>query len=139
MVLERDNYTCVSCGHRALKWMHVHHFEESENNDPSNLKTMCVACHAILHVGRSLMHGTIEIWRTNMSQVEIVRKTRAGVKAGLSLAQIKKKLKLKRGPLAPKSVGYANSLLRTMGKRPRAYLPEPLCAVFVDLKRWQLE
>jgi hypothetical protein len=138
LVLERDNHTCVSCGHRALKWMNIHHVEESENNNLENLQTLCVACHAVLHVGLNLSLGKIEIWKTDIPQVEIVRKTRKGILAGKSLAEIKKSLKLKRGPLSPKSVNYATNLIRSMGRKPRAYLPEPLCAVFVGLMRWQL-
>ena len=119
--------------------MNIHHLEESEDNDPANLKTVCVACHAILHMGMNLSLGSIEIWKCELSQVEIVQKTRAGVKDGKSLVEIKKSFKLKKGPLAVTSVDYANNLIRTMGNEPRASLPEPLCAVFVDLKRWQVE
>jgi hypothetical protein len=139
IVLERDNYTCTSCGHRALKWMNVHHLEESGENKPENLGTMCVACHAVLHIGMNLGLGVIEIWKSELSQVEIVQKSRAGVKNGLPLAQIAKTLKLKRGPHAPDSILYANELIRDMGSSPRGYLPKPLCAVFVKLSRWQLE
>ena len=139
LVLERDNHTCISCGHRALKWMNVHHLEESGENKPENLSTMCVGCHAVLHIGMNLGLGIIEIWKSELSQVEIVQESRAGVKNGLSLTQIAKTLNLKRGPHAPVSILYANELIRNMGSAVRAYLPKPLCAVFVKLSRWQLE
>lgn len=139
VVLERDNYTCCSCGHHALKWMNVHHLEESGDNKPENLVALCVACHAVLHMGRNLTLQIIEIWETDVSQVEIVQKTREMVKAGMALEQIKKKFKLKRGAHAPDSVDYANNLVAQMGNAPRAYLDEPLCAVFVNLNRWQIE
>jgi hypothetical protein len=139
VVLERDNHTCAGCGHHALKWMNVHHIEESADNKPENLVALCVACHTVLHMGLSLKLQAIEIWETNASQVEIVSSTRAMVKAGMTLDKIKKKFKLKRGPFAPDSVDYANDLVARMGNAPHAYLDEPLCAVFVNLSRWQIE
>ncbi|MGG7055465.1 HNH endonuclease [Nitrosomonas sp. ANs5] len=139
IVLERDNHTCTSCGHRALRWMNVHHLEESGDNKPENLVALCVACHAVLHMGRNLALQTIEIWKADVSQVEIVQTTRAMVKAGMVLDQIKKMFKLKRGPYAEDSADYANDLVARMGDSPRAYLDEPLCAVFVNLSRWQIE
>jgi len=138
VVLERDDYTCAACGHRALKWMNVHHLEDSGDNRPENLVPLCVACHCVLHVGRSLMHDVVEIWRSEFSQLEIVQRTREGVRKGLSLAAIKSQLPLTPGELPPDSTDYANNLLRRMGKAPRAYLDEPLCAVFVDMTRWQI-
>lgn len=139
IVLERDNYTCHGCGHRALKYMNVHHLEESGENTPENLTTICVACHAVLHIGRNLDLQVIEIWESPLSQVEIVQRTRDGIKAGCSLAQINKGFKLKPGPYPPNSIQYANDLVQRMKDAPRAYLDAPLCAVFVNMKRWQLE
>jgi hypothetical protein len=57
----------------------------------------------------------------------------------MTLEQVKKKFKLKRGPYSPDSVDYANRLIAQMGKLPRASLEEPLCAVFVNFNRWQIE
>ena len=72
-------------------------------------------------------------------QVEIVQKTRDAVQQGLTLADINKQFKLKRGPHSPDSLLYANELVYEIGQEPRAYLTEPLCAVFVNLNRWQIE
>jgi hypothetical protein len=138
-VLTRDDYSCRFCGHKAVKYMNVHHIEESGNNDPSNLATACVACHAVMHLGRNLSLGSIEIWKSDIPQVDLVRTTRSLVSSGLHLKVIKKQFKLKRGPYRAGSVDYANDLLMKMGARSRAYLPEPLCAVFVKFKRWQIE
>jgi hypothetical protein len=138
IVLERDNWTCAACGHRALKWMNVHHLEDSGDNSPENLAPLCVACHAVLHVGFSLMHGSIEVWESEISQVEIVQRTREGVKQGLKLAQIKAQLPLKPGKYPANSTQYANDLIEKIGSKPRAYLDEPLCALFVNLERWQI-
>jgi hypothetical protein len=139
IVLDRDDYTCRGCGHRALKYMNVHHLEESGENIPDNLATICVACHAVLHMGRNLDLQTIEIWESPVSQAEIIQISREGIKGGLSLKQINKKFRLKPGPYPPTSIQYANDLVQKMKKAPRAYLPEPLSAVFVNFKRWQLE
>ncbi len=138
-VLERDNWTCVFCGHRARKWMNLHHVRSSRSNSPKNLVPVCVACHAVLHIGYNLSLGVIEIWQSKLSQVEIVRRTREGVRQGRTLSSIKRSLRLKRGSLPPKSIDWANQLVLGMGRKSRASLEEPYCAVFVMLKRWQIE
>jgi 5-methylcytosine-specific restriction endonuclease McrA len=63
VVLERDGNSCASCGHRAMKWMHVHHIEDEDNDALENLATLCPACHAVMHFGRSMQWGTLEIWK----------------------------------------------------------------------------
>ena len=138
-ILNRDNYTCISCGHQAYKWMHVHHLDESAGNDESNLRTLCAACHAVTHMGFSLQRGFIEIWKSPISQVDIVRVTRNGVRQGKLLDEIKGELALKRGRRAPDSIRWANSLVEKMEYEPHAELPEPLCAVFVEFTRWQID
>ncbi len=138
-MLNRDHRTCQFCGHAANKHMNVHHVNESGENDVHNLITCCVACHAVLHIGRNLSLGSIEIWESALSQVEIVQLSRAGIKVGNTLKTIKKSLKLKQGPYAPDSIQYANDLTSSMGKEPRASLAKPLSAVFINLKLWQLE
>jgi hypothetical protein len=70
--------------------MNVHHLEDSATCNPENLVPVCVACHAVLHVGLSLQKGIVDIWECDMSQVEIVQHTREGIGHGLSLAEIKK-------------------------------------------------
>ncbi|GAK34399.1 hypothetical protein AQ1_02297 [alpha proteobacterium Q-1] len=137
-VLERDDYTCSTCEHRAIKNMHVHHLAHSDDNAIDNLITICVACHAVLHFGRSITLGVIEIWNCPLPQAEIVQQTRMGIARGLSLETIKQDLQLGLGPHPPASDLYANELIEGMGSAPRAYLPEPLKAIFVSLKQWQI-
>ena len=139
VVLERDKNTCQFCGHVAKKYMNIHHVNETGENNPDNLITCCVACHAVMHMGRNLSLGTIEIWQSEIQQVEIVQVTREGIKNGKTLEEINKALPLKKGPYEPSSIEYANSLIATIGDNPRATLEKPLCVVFVDLKRWQIE
>ncbi len=138
-VLERDSHTCQGCGHRAQKFMHMHHVAEGGDDSLDNLITLCVACHAVMHIGRNLDFGTIEIWESDLDQAEIIRRTRQGVSEGKSLSEIKKSFKLKRGPHDPSSIDYANDLLLSDDSADRLYLEEPLCAVFVSFKQWQIE
>jgi hypothetical protein len=119
--------------------MQVHHVADSNSSNPDDLATACVACHAIKHVGRNLALRTVEIWKSDIPQVDIVRTTRALVATGMPLSRIKKQFKLTRGLHAANSVKYANDLMREIGDSARAYLNPPLCAVFVKFKRWQIE
>lgn len=139
IVLDRDNHTCRFCGHRALKWMNIHHVGEPSWSDPDNLITTCVACHAVLHTGRNLALGIIEIWNSKLSQVGIVQRTREAIKQGKSLAEIKSDLPLSPAALPPGSPDHAKDALSKIGDRDTISLPKPLCAVFVNLKRWQLD
>ena len=139
VVLARDDNTCASCGHRAMKWMHIHHIAEEDNDALENLATLCPACHAIMHFGRSMQWGTLEIWKADLPQVEIVRATREGIRRGLSLQEVKSTFKLEHGRLPPDSMDWPNELLNSMAAEPRAELPEPLCAVFIEFSRWQLD
>lgn len=41
-VLERDGHTCLMCGQPGNQ---VDHIERGFNHHPSNLRTLCQACH----------------------------------------------------------------------------------------------
>lgn len=138
-VLVRDDFTCCSCGHRALKWMNIHHIADEESDDLRNLATVCPACHAVMHFGRNMQFGSLEIWKSPIPQVEVVRQTRDGIRRGLQLSEINAGFGLKKGKLAPDSMRWANDLLATIETESRAELPEPLCAVFVNFKQWQVD
>jgi hypothetical protein len=137
-VLERDGNTCQFCSHTAAKYMNVHHISPGRN-DSNNLITCCVACHAVLHIGYNIRLHNIEIWNSEISQVEIVQITREGIENGDTLKEIKNRLPISQGEYPPKSIQYANSLIANMGERTRAELDEPLCVIFTGLKRWQVE
>jgi hypothetical protein len=53
--LERDNYTCQSCGSKER--LCVHHkdgkgrYSKIKNNSLDNLITLCICCHGKLHNG----------------------------------------------------------------------------------------
>lgn len=137
-ILEGAKHKCRFCGHRALKYMHVHHLHLKAKRQPL-LIAVCVACHAVLHLGRNLLLGVLEVWKSEISQREIVRRTRKGVMQGKSLRQIKAALPITRGLFPPRSLKWANHMLAQIGNRPTAALKRPYCAVFVGLKRWQIE
>jgi len=139
VVHERDAYTCQFCGHMAKHFMTVHHVDKRGENKPGNLITCCVACHAVMHMGRNLSLHKIEIWKSGISQALIVQHTRDCVKGGLPLEFIMKDLPLMEGKYEPDSVEYAYSLVATIDDNPTAALEKPLCAVFVDFKMWQIE
>ena len=138
-VLKRDNHTCLSCGHRALKWMNIHHLKASEENDLDNLATLCVACHAVMHLGFSMMYGAFAVYRAEESQLEIVQRTRALVAKEMSLPEINKTFTLTEGHYPPESLDYASDLVNSVGRKSRATLKKPLSVVFVKFKRWQIE
>ena len=141
-VLERDNNTCQYCGHWSWHQMHVHHFSNSNTSRISSLATTCVACHAVLHIGRNLALRKVQIWKSALSQVEIVRRTRIGITDGKTLKEIKHDLSLTKPGLLPcSSILWARALTlqATELDEPTAALPEPYCAVFVDFTKWQIE
>lgn len=138
-VLARDDFTCASCGHRAMKWMHIHHIADENNDALDNLATVCPACHAVMHFGRSMQYGSLEIWKTSIAQVDIVRRTRDGIRHGMKLDEINATFGLKKGRLAPTSMRWANDLLASLKDDARAELPLPLCAIFVDFNQWQVD
>jgi Domain of unknown function (DUF1917) len=80
-ILKRDNYTCASCSYtsphpngRGLKIDHRN--GDASDNDDSNLRVHCPACEAIRHCGLAGMKGWVQLARSDMDQVEILRKTR---------------------------------------------------------------
>ena len=52
IIKERDNFTCQYCGNNSKKMLVAHHIDENTLNDcPSNLTTLCKICHGRLHHG----------------------------------------------------------------------------------------
>ena len=140
VVLERDDNTCQFCGHRALKWMNLHHIDSTESNESENLITCCVACHAIFHIGRNMIiHPTLTIWECNLSQVEIIQQTRRGLREGKSLNQILLEFSLKQGKYQPNSRKWVDELTSIKTDDPIIYLEDKYKAIFTNLNRWQLE
>lgn len=59
-ILKRDGRKCLLCG--AHSGLHVHHIDrDRENNDPSNLATLCRDCHSAQHRHRISAEGATEL------------------------------------------------------------------------------
>lgn len=78
--LERDNYTCVTCGmtneEHKIKWnrtITVDHIDgqgrnsKVKNNDLSNLQTLCLRCHGLKDYPRIKIPKEKAIWQLNMN------------------------------------------------------------------------
>ena len=140
IVLNRDNNTCQFCGHKASKWMNLHHLDSTESNESENLITSCVACHALFHIGRNMIiHPTLTIWESELSQIEIIQRTREGLRNGKTLDEILNELPISVGKYEPDSREWVDELTRTNTDDPIIYLENNYRAVFTNLKRWQLE
>lgn len=63
-VLKRDGYCCAECGSTdRLEVHHIHHRSDGGTDDPENLITLCMKCHAEQHKGEPihrLMMANIE-------------------------------------------------------------------------------
>lgn len=139
-VLSRDSNTCQFCGHQASKWMNLHHIDSSNTNNANNLITCCVACHAIFHIGRNMIiHPTLTIWECSLSQIEIIKKTREGIRKGKTLNQILLEFPITEGKYEPGSRMWVDELTRKQTNSPIIYLDNNVRAVFTNLNRWQLE
>jgi HNH endonuclease len=80
-IIQRDDRTCESCAYKSPhpigRGLVVDHRDgDASNNDPTNLRVHCPPCDAIRHCGLSGLNGWIELAKSDMEQVEIVRKTR---------------------------------------------------------------
>jgi hypothetical protein len=73
------NLHCEACG--SASRLHVHHVDENwQNNDPSNLQTLCVFCHQFWHamlrrrgvIGSEKMPPLLSFFRTESPTVSAV-------------------------------------------------------------------
>lgn len=71
--LQRDNFTCVACGFRSIKYQEVHHKDDDHhNNDLNNLATVCSFCHNCQHIGfAGINKEATLIWAPEFSQADI--------------------------------------------------------------------
>ncbi len=78
--------SCEMCG--STGYRHVHHKDENpRNNDPSNLQTLCVSCHALVHSPnfdkitgqrKSCLHCSKESARAGLCNTHLSRLRRYG-------------------------------------------------------------
>lgn len=83
-ILKRDNYTCQYCRFRAEKWQIVHHIDGNpNNNEETNLETICSMCNLIHHAGQGcVVQGIVDLYKkSNFSQNDIIQITR-GMRTG---------------------------------------------------------
>lgn len=62
LIFERDDFKCVECGDNYM--IGVHHIKEMSkggSNSPSNLITLCYACHTKKHIGEPV-HRMMKTW-----------------------------------------------------------------------------
>ena len=74
IALARDAHTCRFCGFSAPKGMDVHHRDDNHtNNDPENLVTADVICHAWNHIGLAAKDGGATlVWCPQISPAHFV-------------------------------------------------------------------
>ena len=73
-VLKRDDYTCQECGFTCATHQEVHHIDgDHNNNEMSNLETLCPYCHGTQHIGFSgvQQRGSL-IWLPEMTSTELI-------------------------------------------------------------------
>lgn len=78
-ILKRDNYTCQYCEFKSEKWQIVHHIDGNpNNNNESNLETICPMCNLIHHAGQGcVVQGIVDLYKkSKYSQNEIIQVTR---------------------------------------------------------------
>lgn len=80
--IRRDDYTCQACGlHSSITeldmWcgLEVHHMDDNhDNNEDSNLVTVCPLCHGILHLDLMLQEGRMPgrfLWTDAIPQIQL--------------------------------------------------------------------
>lgn len=78
-ILQRDDYTCVFCLFRSVKYQHVHHLDDDHgNNKLPNLVTSCPLCHGCFHLGMTgIRKSGMMIWLPEIAQDELNNLCRA--------------------------------------------------------------
>jgi HNH endonuclease len=145
-VLQRDGYTCVYCSLVCEKFMQVNHIGAEDDDDLSNLETVCAACHSVLHLGISAMNGMLTVFECKPEVVNIaaiVCITRALVAKGIPWYEIEKQVSQRFAKLGGKyyddqgSVNVANRMLASIGgDNFRGYLPRGLAVMFHEAGQW---
>lgn len=76
-ILERDDYTCKSCGSKHIT-LHAHHIFYIENTDPWDYKddaliTLCEVCHNTQHlIGNTLQEYLLDLVKNNPLMIHMV-------------------------------------------------------------------
>jgi hypothetical protein len=80
-ILERENRTCSSCAYASThpkgRGLKIDHRDgDASNTDHTNLRVHCPPCEAIRHCRLAGMKLWLVLAKSDMDQVEIVRRTR---------------------------------------------------------------
>lgn len=145
-VLARDQDTCVYCQYSSSKFMQVNHIGAEDNHEIDNLETVCRACHSVLHLGISAMHGALTVFECKPegeNVATIVAHTRSLVAKHVDWTEIERQI-LERfaqpgGKVCDKrqSVSWANKMLHTIAPDDyRGYLPDGLSVCFHEEGEW---
>ncbi|KAF5376653.1 hypothetical protein D9615_007814 [Tricholomella constricta] len=116
-VLIRDNGTCASCQYTSLhpmgRGMKIDHQDgDASNNDPLNLRVHCPPCEAIRHCGLHGRKGYLYLAKSDMEQVEIIRRTREMFEASGRMPRVRE-VEPQASPVDISIVDFANLLLET--------------------------
>ncbi len=145
-VLIRDQFTCVYCRYCCKKFMQVNHIGAEDDHRLENLETVCRACHSVLHLGISAMHGVLSIFECTPEGANIapiVCVTRSLVGKMTSWAEIEQHILARFARSGGKvstqneTVGWANSMLHNItSPNFRAFLPDNLAVMFHEEGEW---
>lgn len=97
-ILKRDDYTCQYCGYRSEKFQIIDHIDGNpQNNEESNLQTICQMCNLIKHAGQGcVVKGVVDLYKdSKYNQNDIIRITREMRDQGKSDEEIIRFLGLK--------------------------------------------
>ncbi|MEM2648501.1 MAG: HNH endonuclease, partial [Candidatus Bathyarchaeia archaeon] len=75
-ILKRDDYTCQYCGYRSEKFQIIDHIDGNpQNNEESNLQTICQMCNLIKHAGQGcVVKGVVDLYKdSKYNQNDIIR------------------------------------------------------------------
>lgn len=78
-ILDREDFTCQYCGHRAEKYQIIHHLDEDPaNNSEGNLAVICQMCNVVMHAGQGcVIQGVVDLYKdSKYNQADVIRITR---------------------------------------------------------------
>lgn len=119
--LLRDNYTCQYCGYQSPKYQIVDHIDGNpENNDDSNLQTVCQMCNLVKHSGQGcVVQGVVDLFKeSKYNQNDIIKITRQMRDEGKTDQEIIQFLGLKHKMPFEMDLEYLKSLFAFVTSRP---------------------
>ncbi len=89
-VFERDDYTCLGCGFRSLKYQDVHFINHNQaDTRMDNMATTCIFCHQCFNLEKvSEMRSGMLVWLPEIKQTDLHNIARAIYVARISQGPI---------------------------------------------------